>query len=132
MRRAEWPLLADCPRIQVNLTRATSGQVMVRNLLADTGAGTSQAGFELLLDEQDCLSCGGWPIQPVMLGGAYSGSFPVYLVRVQVPGVAFDRHVPAVGVPRSPSGFNGIACFRFLNRFTYGNFGDPAGFGLEL
>jgi hypothetical protein len=27
--------------------------------------------------------------------------------------------------------FDGIACFRFLNRFTYGNFGDPGQFGLE-
>ena len=24
-----------------------------------------------------------------------------------------------------------IACFGFLNRFTYGNFGDPSQFGLE-
>jgi hypothetical protein len=90
MPRAQWPLLANCPRIEVKLTRAAGGQVIVRNLLVDTGAGTSQAGFELLLDERDCLSCGGWPIQPVVLGGAYSGSFPAYLVRVQVPGLAFD------------------------------------------
>jgi hypothetical protein len=25
----------------------------------------------------------------------------------------------------------GLACFRFLNRFTYGNFGAPERFGLE-
>jgi hypothetical protein len=30
-----------------------------------------------------------------------------------------------------PRPFDGIACFRFLNRFTYGNFGDPNQFGLE-
>ena len=24
-----------------------------------------------------------------------------------------------------------LACFAFLNRFTYGNFGDPSQFGLE-
>jgi hypothetical protein len=98
----------------------------------DTGAGTSRAGFELLLDEQDCRDCGGPQIRFVVLGGAYAGSFPVYLLRVQVPGLAFDQEIPVVGVPRTPSGFDGIACFRFLNRFTYGNFGDPNGFGLEV
>jgi len=30
-----------------------------------------------------------------------------------------------------PPGFDGTACFGFLNRFTYGNFGDPGQFGLE-
>jgi hypothetical protein len=35
-------------------------------------------------------------------------------------------------VPAYPVGFGGIACFRFLNRFTYGNFGDPNQFGLEI
>jgi hypothetical protein len=34
-------------------------------------------------------------------------------------------------VPANPQGFEGIAGFRFLNRFTYGNFGNPAEFGLE-
>ena len=28
-------------------------------------------------------------------------------------------------------GFKGVAGFRFLNRFDYGNFGNPAQFGLE-
>lgn len=105
---------------------------MVRNLLADTGAGTRRARFELLLDEQDCLHCGGLPAHPVVLGGAYSGSFPVYLIRVQVPALAFDRDVPVVGISQCPAGFDGIACFRFLNRFTYGNFGDAGEFGLEV
>jgi hypothetical protein len=27
--------------------------------------------------------------------------------------------------------FDGLACFRFLNRFGYGNFRDPGVFGLE-
>jgi hypothetical protein len=38
--------------------------------------------------------------------------------------------VHAVGVPTAPPGLDGIACFRFLNRFTYGNFGNPNEFGL--
>ena len=35
------------------------------------GAGTAQAGFEILLQETDCLLCGGIPSYPVTLGGAY-------------------------------------------------------------
>jgi hypothetical protein len=132
MPRARWPLHAGCPRIQVTLTRTSDAAHVVRDLLADTGAGTDRAGFDLLLAEQDCLDCGGLRVRHVVLGGAYSGSFPVYLVRVQVPGLTFDRRVPAVGVRHCPAGFGGLACFRFLNRFTYGNFADAGGFGLEL
>jgi hypothetical protein len=36
-----------------------------------------------------------------------------------------------VGVPAAPVGFEGVACFRFVNRFQYGNFGDFGVFGLE-
>jgi hypothetical protein len=103
-----------------------------RDLLADTGAGTSQAAFELLLNEPDCVASGGWPVKHIVLGGAYAGAFPVYLIRVQIPALGFDRRIPAVGVQQTPAGFGGIACFRFLNRFTYGNFGDPIAFGLEM
>jgi hypothetical protein len=131
MLRAQWPLLHRQPRIEVTLTLALGGPAVVRQMLADTGAGTARAGFELLLDEQDCLLCGGVPLQPIFLGGAYSGSFPAYLLRVQVTALGFDQFLPVVGISRSPRGFDGIACFRFLNRFTYGNFGDPGGFGLE-
>jgi hypothetical protein len=35
-------------------------------------------------------------------------------------------------IPNPPTGFDGIACFRFLNRFTYGNFGAATHFGLEV
>jgi hypothetical protein len=42
-----------------------------------------------------------------------------------------DRQVRAAAVPAFPAGFDGVAGFRFLNRFTYGNFGDPTRFGLE-
>jgi hypothetical protein len=99
--------------------------------LADTGAGNARAGFELLLEEQDCLAAGGVPSQTVVLGGAYAGPHPVYLLRVQIPDLGFDHHLPAVGVPAAPAGFDGIACFRFLNRFEYGNFGDAGQFGLD-
>jgi hypothetical protein len=104
---------------------------VTRILLADTGAGTNQASFEMLLDEQDCLRCGAKPAQTVGLGGAYVGSFPRYRLRVAIPQFNFDSRVFVVGVPRTPAGLDGIACFRFLNRFAYGNFGNAGEFGLE-
>jgi hypothetical protein len=130
MPRVQWPLLQHRPNVEIVLTQ-TGGQSVSRRLIADTGAGTSQSGFELLLPENDCLLHGGIPAQPVVLGGAYTGSFSVYVVRVQILALGFDHFVRAVAVPTWPAGFDGIACFRFLNRFTYGNFGDPGQFGLQ-
>lgn len=127
----EWPLRNGRPCVQAVLSLATSGQPLLRNLLADTGAGSLTAKFDLLLDEDDCLLCGGNPLVPITLSGAYTGAFPVYLLPVQVPALGFSRNMRAVGVPSVPAGFDGIACFRFLNRFHYGNFGDPGVFGLE-
>ena len=66
-----------------------------------------------------------------MLGGSYTGSFPTYGLPVSIPALGFQDDLHAVGVSSVPAGFDGIACFRFLNRFTYGNFGDPGQFGLE-
>jgi hypothetical protein len=77
------------------------------------------------------LLCGGIPLRLVRLSGAFAGEFPVYLVEVLIPALQFDGFVPVVGVPTLPRGFDGIACFRFLSRFTYGNFGDAMTFGLE-
>lgn len=131
MPRVQRPLLTGRPIVEVTLAYAPNGQQVIRNLLADTGAGSSQSGFELLLDEDDCLLCGGVPLQPIILGGAYVGSFPIYLMQVKIPDLGFDKAVPAVGLPSPPAGVDGIACFRFLNRFNYGNFADPTRFGLE-
>jgi hypothetical protein len=103
----------------------------LQTLLADTGAGADTAPFELILDEDDCLLCGGNPDQTVTLGGAYRGSFPTYVLSVRVPTLGFDKNVRAVGLPSVLAGFDGIACFSFLNRFQYGNFGDRAAFGIE-
>jgi hypothetical protein len=89
------------------------------------------AGFELIVHEDDCLRCGGIPLEPITLGGAYVGTFPVYLLMVQIPTLGFAQNVWAVGVPSARAADDGIACFRFLNRFQYGNFGDPGVFGLE-
>jgi len=131
MPRIDWPLRNGCPCVQVILTLAQGGQPLVRNLLADTGAGSLLSKFELLLDEDDCLLCGGNPLVPIRLGGAYAGSYPVYLVLVQLPALGFTHNIRVIGVPSVPTGFDGIACFRFLNRFHYGNLGDPGLFGLE-
>ena len=132
MPRVDWALYADEPIVELELLSTAGGPRVTRRLLADTGAGNARSGFELLLADQDCQSCGGNPTQPIVLGGAYSGSFPVYLVRVVIPILAFDQFVPVVGVTQVPAGLDGIAGFRFLNRFTYGNFGDPGRFGLEV
>lgn len=131
MPRAVWPLHQGRPMIAILLTQAMDGKATTRNLLADTGAASASAPFELVLDENDCLLCGNY-LGTTSLGGAYSGSFPIYGIRVQVPTLGFDRDIRVVGVPTTPTDLDGIAAFRFLNRFTYGNFGDPNQFGLEV
>jgi hypothetical protein len=131
MPRILWPLRNDQPCVEVILTLTAGGQLLTRTLLADTGAGSRTSSFQLILEEDDCLLCGGWPDQIVTLGGAYVGSFPTYVVYVQIPALSFYRNLLVVGVPSVPPGFDGIACFSFVNRFTYGNFGDPGQFGLE-
>src|SRR5262249_52990959 len=99
--------------------------------LADTGAGSLLSAFQLILNEADCQLCSGMPFPPVTLGGAFVGSFPIYELRVQVPALGFDQNIRAVGVQSVLSGFDGLARFRFLHRFTYGNLDDPNQFGLE-
>src|SRR5712671_3215614 len=131
MPRVQWALRHGRPCVEVVLTLAAGGQPHARTLLADTGAGSSISAFELILDEDDCLLCGGNPTHQVTLGGAYTGTFPVYGLAIRVPALQFDQRLPSVGVAALPPGFDGIACFSFLNRFTYGNFGDPGQFGLE-
>jgi hypothetical protein len=126
-----WPLLHDRPTVQLSLQLALDNQQLVRTLLADSGAGSLRDPFELILDEDDCLLCGGVPVRNVSLGGAYAGLFPIYLLQVQIPELGFEDAVPAVGVPNTPRGFEGIACLRFLSRFSYGNFAKPEQFGLE-
>jgi hypothetical protein len=131
MPRAVWPLVRGRPTIRVNLALAQGNQYVTRILLADTGAGATGSGIDFLLENSDCLLSGGARSQPIVLRGAYSGSFPTYAIHVEIPQLGFSQHVPAVGIPAAPTGLGGIACFCFLNRFGYGNFGDPAQFGLE-
>jgi hypothetical protein len=100
-------------------------------LLADTGAGSKTSGIDLILDEDDCLVCGGLAGASVVLAGAYVGSFPLYDLHVQLPALGFAHDLRVVGVPSVSAAFDGIACFSFLNRFHYGNFADRTVFGLE-
>jgi hypothetical protein len=117
--------------VEVVLSQQPGGQPVPRLLIADTGAGSQNSVFQLILDEADCLHCGGNPFQPVSLGGAIVGTFPTYIIRVAIPALGFDESIRTVGVPTVPADFDGIACFSFLNRFTFSNFGDPGRFGLE-
>ncbi|MCE9530057.1 MAG: hypothetical protein K8T89_02800 [Planctomycetes bacterium] len=130
MARVLWPLLSNRPRIQVILTDAFLGRQSTRDALADTGGGSARSPFEFVLDENDCVVYGGKRVVSVQLRGFYTGVFPLYRLRVQIPQLGFDRRIRVIGVP-AVSALEGIACFRFLNRFTYGNFGDSSQFGLE-
>jgi len=131
MPRVPWPLQHGRPCLEIVLTLAPSGQPFPRMLLADTGAGSQTSGIDLILDEDDCLLCGGLAGYSVSLGGAYVGSFPLYDLSVQIPALGFAKNLRVVGVSSIAAPFDGIACFSFLNRFTYGNFGNPGVFGLE-
>jgi hypothetical protein len=131
MARAQWPLRHRRPIIEIVITLAQGGQKVTRCILADTGAGAMDDPFDIMLDEIDCLMCGGVPAHSIPLGGSYSGTYPVYVVPIEIPSLSFAEPLLVVGVTETPKGFDGIAAFRFLNRFTYGNFGDPAAFALE-
>lgn len=131
MPTAHWPLRHGRPIIQVVLTLAQGGQRVTRTLLADTGAGALHDPVDLVLDEIDCLLCGAKPSKMVTLGGSYAGTFPIYAIPIEIPQFNFIGTLAVVGVAATPKGLDGIACFPFLNRFTYGNFGNPLAFGLE-
>jgi len=55
-------------------------------------------------------------------------------VALEIPELNMARRVNAIIVPPSEifQDVDGFACFRFLNSFSYGNFGDQNTFGLEL
>jgi hypothetical protein len=44
----------------------------------NTGAGSGTSSFQLVLDEDDCLNCGGFSASTVTVGAAYAGRFPIY------------------------------------------------------
>jgi len=99
--------------------------------LADSGAGNLHSRFHFLLTLADCHLCGGIYSHTVNLGRAYRGPHPVYVIKAEIPALGFCKALWAAAIASPPSGFDGTAGFRFLNRFTYGNFGDRTKFGLE-
>ena len=131
MPRVAWLLQSDYPVIQLQLWDPATGHVANRTVLADTGAGPNNSPIELFLS--DCQRFGKRRTNIVTIGGAITGTFSSYSMWIEIPPLSVVRRVRVVAVPPSefPIGLDGIASFRFLNRFTYGNFGDPNQFGLE-
>lgn len=129
MPRAQWALRKRRPHIEIVLPSAKSKRK--RRVIADTGGGSDEAPFELILIERDCIESKGILEGQVSLRGAFDGWFNVYAVVVRIPQLGFEDDVRVVSVTKVPEGFDGIACFKFLNRFHYGNFGDRDRFGLE-
>jgi hypothetical protein len=99
MPRVLWPLLHGRPRIEICLNQYSNGQRLVCDLLADSGAGSQHAAFDVILEESDCLACGGQHAMSVQMRGAFSGMHSIYLVRVKVPQLAFDHQILAVAFP---------------------------------
>lgn len=132
MRRATWLLRDGVPVIEIQLTDPF-GFIHNRTLLADTGAGPSDAPFQVVLSEGDCKLNGSPKVDFVELTGAVLGGFPIYEVFIEITALNVAQLVKAVAVPavQLPEGLDGIAAFRLLNSFTYGNFGNSAEFGLE-
>jgi hypothetical protein len=133
MPRATWRLVGGRPVIEITLTSAIDGTQATRMLLADTGAGAAPVGMELILSEADQRRFGVGNAGTLRLGGAFAGDFPAFWVDAAVPVLGFSGLCLAVAVPSSllPRQLGGIACFRFLNRSSYGNFGRADHFGLE-
>lgn len=132
MPRVTWPLLNDRPGIRVDVVTPDGQSFTTFDLHADTGAGAATSWFDLLLRESDCCLYGSPTKTLINLTGAYAGGpYILYDVRIRIPALAFDATLAAVGVPDVPDGFRGVAGFRLLNRFDYGNFGNASHFGLE-
>lgn len=131
--RILWELSTNRPVVEVQFMVAGNGQTVTRTLLADTGAGSANAPFHLVLAEEDCLLFGLCAAAPVQLSRAISGAFPAVEVTASILALSLTQHVIAVAVPSRhlPTNLHGIAAFRFLNSFHYGNFGDAMRFGLE-
>ena len=132
MPRVTWPLLNHRPSVRIDVVAVDGQSSTTFDLHADTGAGAASSAFDLILLESDCWSFGNPSGSFMHLTGAHAGGpYWLFHVRVQIPALSFATSLTAVGVPAVPDGFRGVAGFRLLNRFDYGNFGNPAQFGLE-
>jgi hypothetical protein len=129
-----WTLRNGCPIVEVEFIH--DGNVSRRVLLADTGFGSEETFFQIVLTESDCRLFKGAPCGTAPVIGAVEGTYPTYMVKVQVRSLRWQRHIFALAVPSMPNSvsakdLDGIACFPFLNQFGYGNFDDSQQFGLK-
>ena len=133
MPRQSWLLRDDIPVIEILLRERFSGFTETRVLVADTGAGPRFSPFELVLSVADGIRFGGRVLNSAYVGGAFQGEFPIRAVEIEMPTFKLRRMADALIVPDLGAfgDFDGLAAFRLLNSFTYGNFGNPAEFGLE-
>ncbi len=135
MARQSWLLHRNRPNVEIWLREPFTGFTSRRVLLADTGGGARFFPVEIILSQSDIRQFGvEQDIGTVGMGGAIQGEYSVFTVQIEIPTLNLMRRFNAVGVaaPFIFPGFDGFALFPFLNAFTYGNFGNPAEFGLEL
>jgi hypothetical protein len=86
MPRVMWQLERNRPVVKIQLAATASDPEMMRTLLADTGAGGSNAPFELILSANDCQRYMGLRSgYEVALGGAIVGTYPIYALRIEIP-----------------------------------------------
>jgi len=132
--RQTWLLQNDLPVIEVLLLEPFTGSWESRILLADTGAGPRFSLFEIVLSHADIARFGQQELGEVSVSGALQGRMTVFSLQLQIPRLGVDLSVDALSAPSSSliGGLDGIAAFRFLNSFSYGNFGSPHEFGLEV
>ncbi len=134
MPRQTWLLQNEVPVIEVLLREPFTGFWSNRTLLADTGAGPRHAPFEIVLSHADIAKFSEQELGSAGVSGAIHGKLLIYKVFLEIPGLGLSQHVRALSAPAASllAGLDGIAAFRFLNLFIYGNFGSPAHFGLEM
>ena len=133
MPRFLWPLQNGQPVISIYLRDVETEVLSPRVLLADTGAGDAFTAVELILIQRDGERFGREWLGNAQAGGFVRGNFEIQLVPIVIPALNVARLATALLIPPSelPQGLSGIAGFRLLNKFSYGNFGDPKRFGLE-
>lgn len=133
MPRVSWPLQNGRPVIKLTFFAAEGGQEYIRTLLADTGGGRWNSRWDVILSTDDCRLFGLNQVGLIHLEGAYSGDFPLVMARAAIPALQVICNLISVAIPSAQlrSGTDGLAGFRFLNSFHYGNFGNPEQFGME-
>ncbi len=134
MPRQSRLLVNGSPAVEVWLREPFTGFTSTRILLADTGGGARFGPADLILSPRDIAQFGISQTGSAGTSGAIQGQYPVFSMELEMPSLGISRSVRVLSVPASHffHSFDGFACFRFLNAFTYGNFGNPAEFGLEL